>query len=84
LPSPRVILSFFLLLDLTGLGSTARNLSSRRHRSRDHGEYWALSPRRGDNPSGLCYLFVFFHLFLTQDNGVAHTDDFCFQSTWGL
>jgi hypothetical protein len=28
-----------LLLDLTGVGDTARSLSSRRHRSRDHGEY---------------------------------------------
>jgi hypothetical protein len=31
--------SSFLILDLTGLGDPARSLSSRRHRSRDHGEY---------------------------------------------
>jgi hypothetical protein len=50
-----LLLGLFLasspILDLTGLGGPARSLSSRRHRSRDHGEYWALSPRRGDNPS---------------------------------
>jgi hypothetical protein len=28
-----------LILDLTGLGGPARSLSSRRHRSRNHGEY---------------------------------------------
>jgi hypothetical protein len=38
-PSPRVNLTSSLLLDLTGLGGPARSLSSRRHLSRDHGEY---------------------------------------------
>jgi hypothetical protein len=40
------------------LGGPARSLSSRRHRSRDHGEYWALSPRRGDNPSRGCAAYI--------------------------
>jgi hypothetical protein len=34
-----LFLASSLLLDLTGLGGLARSLSSRRHRSRDHGEY---------------------------------------------
>jgi hypothetical protein len=36
-PSPKVILS---LLGLSSLGGPARSLSSRQHRSRDHGEYY--------------------------------------------
>jgi hypothetical protein len=34
-----LFLASSLLLDLTGLGGPARSLSSRRHRSRDHGGY---------------------------------------------
>jgi hypothetical protein len=34
-----LFLASSLILDLTGLGGPARRLSSRRHRSRDHGEY---------------------------------------------
>jgi hypothetical protein len=38
-PSPRFFLGSSLILDLTGLGGHTTNVSSRRHRSRDHGEY---------------------------------------------
>jgi hypothetical protein len=38
-PSPRVILSFFPHPWPYRLGGSARSLSSRQHRSRDHGEY---------------------------------------------
>jgi hypothetical protein len=47
-----LFLASSLILDLTGLGGPTKNLSSRRHCSGDHGEYYPLPPRRVVNSSG--------------------------------